>query len=121
MSERIFVGKRQILIRPDDYKKIVAAHDLMREKADSFVTIYALSQTLGIGEQKLKAGFQQLYQQTSWDYATKAASLLKNTDKTVDEIARLTGYQSPAAFRTMFKKWSQTTPRKFRSYFSGTE
>lgn len=126
MSERIFVGKRQILIRPDDYKKIVAAHDLMREKADSFVTIYALSQTLGIGEQKLKAGFQQLYQQTIWDYAnqirmTKAASLLKNTDKTVDEIARLTGYQSPAAFRTMFKKWSQTTPRKFRSYFSGTE
>ena len=62
----------------------------MREKADSFVTIYALSQTLGIGEQKLKAGFQQLYQQTIWDYAnqirmTKAASLLKNTDKTVDE------------------------------------
>ena len=53
--------------------------------------------------------------------ATKAASLLKNTDKTVDEIARLTGYQSPAAFRTMFKKWSQTTPRKFRSYFSGTD
>lgn len=126
MSERIFVGKRQILIRPDDYKKIVAAHDLMREKADSFVTIYALSQTLGIGEQKLKAGFQQLYQQTIWDYAnqirmTKAASLLKNTDKTVDEIARLTGYHSPAAFRTMFKKWSQTTPRKFRSYFSGTD
>lgn len=52
---------------------------LCSEKADSFVTIYALSQTLGIGEQKLKAGFQQLYQQTIWDYAnqirmTKAAS-----------------------------------------------
>lgn len=126
MSERIFVGKRLIHIQPDDYKKIVAAHDLLQKQADSFVTIYALSQTLGIGEQKLKAGFQQLYQQTIWDYAnqvrmTKAASLLRNTDKTVDEIARMTGYQSPAAFRTMFKKWSQTTPRKFRSYFSGTE
>lgn len=106
--------------------KIIAAHDLLRDHADSFVTIYALSQTLGLGEQKLKAGFQELYQQTIWDYAnqvrmTKAAALLKNTDKTVDEIARLTGYQSPAAFRTMFKKWSQTTPRKFRSYFSGTD
>ncbi len=126
MSERIFVGKRPIHIRPDDYKKIVAAHDLLSDKADSFVTIYALSQTLGIGEQKLKAGFQQLYQQTIWDYAnqvrmTKAASLLRTTDKTVDEIARITGYQSPAAFRAMFKKWSQTTPRKFRSYFSGTK
>jgi len=106
--------------------EIIAAHDLLRDHSDSFVTIYALSQTLGIGEQKLKAGFQELYQQTIWDYSnqirmTKAASLLKNTDKTVDEIARLTGYQSPAAFRTMFKKWSQTTPRKFRSYFSGTD
>ena len=126
MSERIFVGKRPIHIRPDDYRKIVAAHDFLSKEADSFVTIYALSQILGIGEQKLKAGFQQLYQQTIWDYAnqvrmTKAASLLRNTDKTVDEIAKLTGYQSPAAFRTMFKKWSQTTPGKFRSYFSGTE
>lgn len=126
MSERIFVGNRPIRIRPDEYKKIIAAHDLLRDHADSFVTIYALSQTLGLGEQKLKAGFQELYQQTIWDYAnqvrmTKAAALLKNTDKTVDEIARLTGYQSPAAFRTMFKKWSQTTPRKFRSYFSGTD
>ena len=126
MSERIFVGNRPIRIRPDEYKKIIAAHDLLRDHSDSFVTIYALSQTLGIGEQKLKAGFQELYQQTIWDYSnqirmTKAASLLKNTDKTVDEIARLTGYQSPAAFRTMFKKWSQTTPRKFRSYFSGTD
>lgn len=110
MSERIFVGKRPIHIRPDDYKKIVGAHDLLSDKADSFVTIYALSHTLGIGEQKLKAGFQQLYQQTIWDYAnqvrmTKAASLLRTTDKTVDEIARMTGYQSPAAFRAMFKKW----------------
>ena len=53
MSERIFVGNRPIRIRPDDYKKIIAAHDLIREKAaDSFVTIYALSQTLGIENKK---------------------------------------------------------------------
>lgn len=90
----------------------------MRKKADSFVTIYALSQTLGIGKQKLKAGFQQLYQQTIWDYAnqirmTKAASLLKNTDKTVDEIAKLTGYQSPSAFRTMFKNGAKLPQGSF--------
>lgn len=122
MSERIFVGKRQILIRPDDYKKIVAAHDLMREKARFFCYDLCAKPDTWYWRTKLKAGFQQLYQQTIWDYAnqirmTKAASLLKNTDKTVDEIAKLTGYQSPAAFRTMFKKWSQTTPRKFRILF----
>ena len=103
-------------------KKIIAAHDLLRDQADSFVTIYALSQTLGIGEQKLKAGFQELYQQTIWDYAnqvrmTKAAALLKNTDKTVDEIARLTGYQSPAAFRTMFEKMEPNHPSEVSLLF----
>ena len=54
MSERIFVGKRQILIRPDDYKNSCSGI-LCAKRPILFVTIYALSQTLGIGEQKLKA------------------------------------------------------------------
>ena len=51
MSERILSETDPIRIRPDEYKKIIAAHDLLRDHADSFVTIYALSQTLGLGEQ----------------------------------------------------------------------
>ena len=50
------------------------------------MTIYALSQEFSIGEQKLKAGFQKLYQQTIWDYANqvrmnRAAVLLKDPEK----------------------------------------
>lgn len=121
----IQVGSRQIRMNSQDFHKIIAAHDLLRDHADSFVTIYALSQRLGIGEQKLKAGFFHLYQQTIWDYAnqirmTRAASLLKDTSKSIEEISRLTGYQSQAAFRTMFKKWSGTTPSRFRSILSGS-
>ena len=48
---------------------------------------------------------------------TKAAALLKNTDKTVDEIARLTGYQSPAAFRTMFKNGAKPPLGSFAPIF----
>lgn len=122
---QVRVGNRRIHMNREDFQKILRAHDLLRDHADSFVTIYALSQRLGIGEQKLKAGFLHVYQQTIWDYAnqvrmTRAAGLLKDTKKSVDEISRLTGYQSQAAFRAMFKKWSGTTPGKFRSVLSGS-
>lgn len=121
LAGKIQVGKKQIRITKEDFRKIVAAHDQIRNNADAFPTIYALSQELKIGEQKLKAGFQKLYQQTIWDYAnqirmSRAAFLLKNTEKTIEEISELTGYQSQAAFRNMFKKWSGTTPGQFRSY-----
>ena len=33
MSECIFVGNRPIRIRPDEYKKIIAAHDLLRDQS----------------------------------------------------------------------------------------
>ena len=44
-------------------------HDQLEKDAGSFVTIYELSQTFEISEQKLKAGFLELYQQTIWNYA----------------------------------------------------
>ena len=115
------MGKKQIRITKEDFRKIVAAHDQIRNNADAFPTIYALSQELKIGEQKLKAGFQKLYQQTIWDYANqvrmnRAAVLLKDPEKSIAEISALTGYQSQAAFRKMFKKWSGTTPGRFRAF-----
>ena len=121
LTGKIKVGKKEIRMKKEDFQKIIQVHDRIRDHAETFVTIYALSQEFSIGEQKLKAGFQKLYQQTIWDYAnqirmSRAAFLLKNTEKTIEEISELTGYQSQAAFRNMFKKWSGTTPGQFRSY-----
>ena len=121
LTGKIKVGKKEIRMKKEDFQKIIQVHDRIRDHAETLVTIYALSQEFSIGEQKLKAGFQKLYQQTIWDYAnqirmSRAAFLLKNTEKTIEEISELTGYQSQAAFRNMFKKWSGTTPGQFRSY-----
>ena len=120
LTGKIKVGQKEIRMKQEDFRKIIAVHDRIRDHAESFVTIYALSQEFGIGEQKLKAGFQKLYQQTIWDYANqvrmnRAAALLKDPEKSIAEISALTGYQSQAAFRKMFKKWSGTTPGKFRA------
>jgi len=116
---QIRIGKRQIRITKDDYKKIKCVHERIRQDAASFRTIADFSRELQISEQKLKAGFQDIYQQTIWDYANtirmnQAVFLLNNTGKSVSEISTQIGYQSQAAFINMFKKWCGITPGQFR-------
>lgn len=115
----ISVGKRKIKITSEDFRKIVEAHDRIEKDAASFLTIYELSRELGISEQKLKAGFKELYRQTIWDYANgvrmhRAVMLLQNTDMKISEISQRVGYQSQMAFINMFKKWCGLTPGQFR-------
>lgn len=118
-SKYVQVGKRRIKITREDFRKVVMAHKQIEQKAASFFTIYELSQELGISEQKLKAGFKELYQQTIWDYANSvrmnvAVSLLQDTGMSVSEVAEKVGYQSQVAFINMFKKWCGMTPGQFR-------
>lgn len=113
------VGKRRIKMTREDFKKVVEAHKRIEQEAASFFTIYELSQELGISEQKLKAGFKELYQQTIWDYANNvrmnmAVNLLQDTGLSISEIAEKVGYQSQVAFINMFKKWCGITPGQFR-------
>lgn len=113
------VGKRRIKITNEEFKKVVMAHDWIEKDAASFITIYDLSRELGIGEQKLKAGFKEMYRQTLWDYANSvrmhtAVMLLQKTELGISEISRRVGYQSPAAFINIFKKWCGMTPGQFR-------
>lgn len=115
----ISVGKSRVKITSEDFKKIVEAHNRIEKDASSFFTIYELSRELGISEQKLKAGFKELYRQTLWDYANSvrmhtAVMLLQNTDMRISEISQRVGYQSQVAFSNMFKKWCGLTPGQFR-------
>ena len=44
----------------------------------------------------------------------RAASLLKNTDRTVLDIALEQGYENPGKFAAAFKKMMGLTPQEFR-------
>lgn len=119
----LHVGKRKIKMTQRDFEKVRKAHDQIENDSGSFVTIYELSQKFEINEQKLKAGFLELYQQTIWNYANnlrmnQAAKLLCDTDCNINEIAVHVGYQSPAAFTNMFKNWCGLTPGQFRTQVS---
>lgn len=118
-SKYLSLGERKIKISKEDFQKIILAHDKIKKDASSFVTIYELSKELGISEQKLKAGFKEMYQQTIWDHANNvrmnmAVNLLIDTELSINEISKKIGYQSQAAFITMFKKWCGVTPGQFR-------
>lgn len=115
----IQVGNRKVRMTREEFRKIVMAHERITQDASSFVTVYELSQELQISEQKLKAGFKEIYQQTLWDYANNmrmntAVNLLRETDLKISQIAAAVGYQSQAAFINMFKKWCGLTPGQFR-------
>lgn len=118
-SKYITLGKRQIRLSKEDFKKILLVHESIKADPSSFATIYELSKDLQISEQKLKAGFKEIYQQTIWEYANmlrmnQAVNLLLETELSISEIAKQIGYQSQPAFITMFKKWCGVTPKQFR-------
>ncbi len=50
-----------------------------------------------------------------------AKNILINTDYTLAEISHALGFSSQSAFTTAFKKITNTTPGKYRSYASYTE
>jgi AraC-like DNA-binding protein len=125
-SKYVQVGNRSIRITKEDLNKIMEARKLIKDNADTFPTPYALSRQLKISEQKLKAGFHSLYQQTIWDFANsvrmnKAIHLLRNTDTSIHNISQIVGYQSQTAFNNMFKKWSGITPKQFRFHTQSKE
>lgn len=117
--KQLKIGNRSIRITSADNAKINQAKELIDTNAEKFPNAYALSHKLHISEQKLKAGFFEMYQQTLWDYANTvrmnmAAKLLRESSLSVLEISKQIGYQSQSAFCKSFKHWSGMTPLSFR-------
>lgn len=118
--QRVRVGSRTLLITGEEFGRIEQARRAVSREANRFPTIHALAREVGLSEQKLKAGFLHQYQQTVWDYAnsvrmSEAVRLLRDTDRSVADVSKATGYQSQTAFTAMFRKWTGLTPRTFRT------
>ena len=118
-SEPLTVGTRTFYLTADEFKRVEEAHAQAEASAAMFPTAAALARAVGLSEQKLKAGFLHRYHQTIWDFSnsvrmTQAAALLRDTATPVSAVSRTVGYQSEAAFIAMFKKWSGSTPHRYR-------
>lgn len=116
----IQIGKnRYVTLTAHDAKAIQKAHDILTKNACNPPTIKALSKIIFLNEQKLKAGFLAKYHMSIGQYTNSirmamAENLLSTTELSIEEIAKMIGYNHSGSFINMFKKVHKKTPLTFR-------
>ena len=116
----VTIGKnRTVTLTASDVNAIQKAHDILTNEFCNPPTISALSKTIFLNEQKLKAGFSSRYHMSISQYTTSlkmalAENLLSTTELSIDEIAKKVGYNHSSNFIKMFKKIHGKTPLSFR-------
>lgn len=111
-EERRYFSRSQVNAAKEA-KKYLLAH------LDEHITITELADMLGISSTSLKICFKGVYGDTINGYITnckmqKAASLLKNTDKSVLEIAGIVGYNNGSKFAGAFRRVMDKSPNEYR-------
>ncbi|HJI61852.1 MAG TPA: AraC family transcriptional regulator [Ruminococcus bromii] len=111
-EERRYFSRSQVTAAKEA-KKYLLAH------LDEHITITELADMLGISSTSLKICFKGVYGDTINGYITnckmqKAASLLKNTDKNVLEIAGIVGYNNGSKFAGAFRRVMNKSPNEYR-------
>ena len=111
-EERRYFSRSQVTAAKGA-KKYLLAH------LDEHITITELADMLGISSTSLKICFKGVYGDTINGYITnckmqKAASLLKNTDKSVLEIAGIVGYNNGSKFAGAFRRVMNKSPNEYR-------
>lgn len=82
-------------------------------------TIAELARKIGMSRTKLKAGFKELLGQTIYQYVldcrmARAAQLLADGNRSVQEVSYSVGYEYPANFTCAFKRYFGYLPRAWR-------
>jgi transcriptional regulator GlxA family with amidase domain len=113
---RIFSPNRfAVPLSSYDTEQIAFVKALIDTDISSHYTIEELSLRAALGKTKLKAGFKALYQKGIYTYLRElrmqtAAALVTDTDKTLKEIALLTGFKHYHNFLAAFTKHHGYTP-----------
>ncbi|UHG89576.1 substrate-binding domain-containing protein [Spirosoma oryzicola] len=86
---------------------------------DSTFGVEKLSREMGVSRVQLYRKVQALLDKNVMDYLTeirlkKAKQLLRDSAKTMSEIAEQTGFSSPTYFTTFFKQHTGKTPSEYR-------
>lgn len=101
--------------KPSELDKINRAKEFIFNNLDENITIPILSNIVGTNQCYLKKGFKEVTGKTIFEFIQenrmeKAKYLLQNSDKTIGEIAILTGYASVSSFSQSFKNYFGITP-----------
>jgi AraC-like DNA-binding protein len=106
--------------KPKDRDRLLHARTIVESEYLNPPSLHKLAQRVGTNECTLKNGFKRLFGATVFGYLfdyrmEKACLYLQNTDKTVQEIAELVGYDYHSHFTTAFKRKFCLSPQEYRN------
>lgn len=121
----VFVEPLQVAVRRStdalaiEDASVVKALELINEEACANIRVEDIAQRLNVSRSLLERRFRKFLRRTPQDEIRqtkmrRAKELLIETDKTLAEIAELTGFEHPEYFSVMFKRLVGENPRDFR-------
>lgn len=112
--------QNKISLTSTDNRKLEMVKEMLEADLSAEHSLASLAKTSGLNEFKLKKGFRQLYHQTVFGYLASlrlehADRELRQSDKSLTQIAYETGYASLQHFSTAYKKRYGISPIQRRS------
>ncbi|SHI72913.1 transcriptional regulator, AraC family [Clostridium cavendishii DSM 21758] len=114
-------SKKKVLNNSKSYEKeiVIKAQGIINRNIQKSIHIKTIAEDLNISEYKLQEAFKNILGDTVYEYIKKtriekAKILLKNTDMSVLEIVNEIGYENPSKFSSLFKRYNNITPLKYR-------
>jgi AraC-like DNA-binding protein len=103
-----------------DRDTLMAIYDFLTERYHDETTLTDLSRRFGINEFKLKYGFRKLFDTSPIKYIQDrrlqfAGLLLRNTNKSITEVADEIGYEHANNFSIAFRKKFGVAPQVYRN------
>lgn len=114
-------ARRENMLTASERDKIYEAREIIREEYLDPPTLHQLACRVGTNECTLKAGFRKAFHQTVFDFLYDcrmqlATHYLKDTSKSIQEIASLVGYGHQGHFCTAFKRKFNLSPSEYRKF-----
>ena len=109
-----------MILKEYDLECVLSAKDILCQEPSRSVTIEGLAIEVGLNRTKLQYGFKQVFGVSIYDFQLqkrmeKAKALLRKTEKSIKENARITGYKSTSSFNQAFKKATGLAPLSWRN------
>jgi AraC-like DNA-binding protein len=109
---------------PQNSDKFIRAKEILEQRHQNPPSLHELSLMIGTNECMLKNGFKMLFGTTVFDYLVDyrmklAGQYLLDTNKPIQEIADLVGYEHQSHFSTAFKRKFCISPKMYRSRIKG--
>jgi AraC-like DNA-binding protein len=102
------------------YIRLQPALDYIDTNFESDITLSKLSELLGVSEQHLCLLFRKLLNMRPMEYVNKVRInkskhlLFRHREKKIFEISRMVGFEDPAYYAFLFKRFEGITPAAFK-------